>query len=540
MTHSRNRRPRRARRGVVLVIVVMVVALLSFSAYAFSDLMLTHYEAAQYSGRQVQARALVDSGVDMLRWYLSQDETARQDGGGIFNNPMMFSGAVVVPSEDPEERGCFSILAPNLDSQGNLAGVRYGLEDESARLNLNFLIPAEGLLEGAGRDLLMALPGMTPEVADAILDWMDEDLEPREFGAEAEYYSSLDPPYAPTNGNLQTVEELLLVRGITPELLFGFDTNRNGMVDPHEQQAYQVGPTAAATGPTASPSIDPTAGDMTRGWAAYLTLYSMEKNANSLGEPRIDLNSADLQTLSAELSAIFQPAEVTFILAYRLSGAYSGSEEGEPASSGELDLTQEPRGQLSQVLDLVGAKVEVKFQNSEETVVMQSPFTADLVAMNTYLAVLMDSCTVNSAGTIPGRININQAPRSVLLGIPGITEELVDQIISLRGDPSEQSDESAESATRNETWLLTEGLLLTEDGQPDVAKMKQLMPFLTTGGSVYRAQVVGYFQGRGGSSRVEVIIDTTGTTPSVRMWRDLSHLGRGFSLDVLGLNLSSL
>ena len=83
--------------------------------------------------------------------------------------------------------------------------------------------------ETAGRDLLMALPGMTEETADAILDWLDEDEEPREYGAESDYYSSLSPPYAAKNGQLETVEELLLVRGVTPQLLFGADVNRNGI-----------------------------------------------------------------------------------------------------------------------------------------------------------------------------------------------------------------------------------------------------------------------------------------------------------------------
>ncbi len=38
----------------------------------------------------------------------------------------------------------------------------------------------------------------------------------------------LDPPYAPRNGPMETIEELLLVRGVTPELLFGVDANHNG------------------------------------------------------------------------------------------------------------------------------------------------------------------------------------------------------------------------------------------------------------------------------------------------------------------------
>ena len=42
---------------------------------------------------------------------------------------------------------------------------------------------------------------MTEEIADAILDWLDEDEEPREYGAESDYYSSLSPGYAPRTDN---------------------------------------------------------------------------------------------------------------------------------------------------------------------------------------------------------------------------------------------------------------------------------------------------------------------------------------------------
>ncbi len=61
---------------------------------------------------------------------------------------------------------------------------------------------------------------MDVNIADAILDWLDPDDTPRENGAEVDYYAAQNPPYAPKNGPLDTIEELLLVRGVTPELLF--------------------------------------------------------------------------------------------------------------------------------------------------------------------------------------------------------------------------------------------------------------------------------------------------------------------------------
>jgi type II secretory pathway component PulK len=56
---------------------------------------------------------------------------------------------------------------------------------------------------------------------DAILDWLDVDDDTREFGAEHDYYEDLDVPYTAKNGPMDSIEELLLVPGITPEIYFG-------------------------------------------------------------------------------------------------------------------------------------------------------------------------------------------------------------------------------------------------------------------------------------------------------------------------------
>ena len=179
----------------------------------------------------------------------------------------------------------------------------------------------------------MKLPGMTEDVADAILDWIDTDDEPLEYGAEIDYYSSLSPPYAPRNGPLQSVEELLLVRGVTPAMLFGRDINRNGMIDAHEQELPLM------------LDVDPGDGSMDCGWSSYLTLYSMEKNASSDGQPRINLNGDDMQQLYEDLSAV-DTAWATFIVAYRQSGAYQGnSQQTEPA--GEPGPGPDAAGQQS-------------------------------------------------------------------------------------------------------------------------------------------------------------------------------------------------
>ncbi|MDX1775187.1 MAG: type II secretion system minor pseudopilin GspK [Desulfobulbales bacterium] len=60
-------------------------------------------------------------------------------------------------------------------------------------------------------------------IIEAVVDWIDEDddEQPGFGGAESSFYQGLEVPYTPRNGPLEFVEELLLIRGITPELYYG-------------------------------------------------------------------------------------------------------------------------------------------------------------------------------------------------------------------------------------------------------------------------------------------------------------------------------
>ncbi len=108
------------------------------------------------------------------------------------------------------------------DRSGTIAGVgRYlfRIEDEDGRMNVNDasrdqlsrLLGEAGMAMGTERDT----------VVDSVLDWIDANDLHRANGAEDEHYRGLASPYLTKNAPLDTVEELLLVRGITPELFAG-------------------------------------------------------------------------------------------------------------------------------------------------------------------------------------------------------------------------------------------------------------------------------------------------------------------------------
>ena len=65
-------------------------------------------------------------------------------------------------------------------------------------------------------------------VVDSILDWRDPDDLYRVNGAENDYYRSLKEPYDCKNGPLDAIEELLLVKGVTPDLFYGKKLGETG------------------------------------------------------------------------------------------------------------------------------------------------------------------------------------------------------------------------------------------------------------------------------------------------------------------------
>jgi DNA uptake protein ComE-like DNA-binding protein len=509
---------------MILLVVLVVVAMLSLAALTFAKLMMAEHQAAEMSVRQAQARAAAESGIETARMFLAQDAQTALEAGGSYDNAAYFRQILVADGLPSGGRSRFTIISPVV-VEGGSSAIRFGLEDESTKLNLNALLAADKAdpTANAARQILMGLPGMDEYIADAILDWLDDDDEPREYGAEYETYASLPTPYAPRNGPIDTIEELLLVRGVTPELLFGLDTNHNGVVDAAE----------AANG--SLNGVDNSDGSMNRGWAAYLTLFSLEANVQPDGSPRINVAQSDLKTLYDQLSQAVDPQWATYIVAYRQNGPYKqtdtkSSKPQNSVTSGEIDFDKpaDSKGNLTTILDLIGSPVQVTFKGQKEPAVLQTPFPNDPIQMGLYLPKMMDTLTVNTAKVIPARININQAPKAVISGIPGMTPEIVEQILANRQpDPSKQDDNQ-----RHETWLLTQGIVTLD-------QMKPMMPFVTGGGSVYRVQSVGYSDEGGPYARIEAVLDASagGKPARVIFWRDVSHLGRGYSLETLGLGV---
>jgi len=499
-----------------LVLVLVVVAMLSLAGYTFNELMFSANRASRLGGRQAQATYLVESGVEVLKYDLATAGNNHKRSNDPMLAQSMYGGVRVFKDEQRGWTGRFSIVTPVPSDEAPV--VRFGLANESAKLNLAALLAWDEKKPGAARDALMKLPRMTNEVADSLLDWIDTDNHPREFGSEVDYYAGLDPPYQPRNGLVGTIEELLLVRGMSRQLLLGSDHNRNGVIEPIEvDKTEQV----AGANSTSGDSVGG-ASMMHNGWSAWITLNSAEANLDPEGQPRINLNDRDLRGLHRRLSKHFDKQVADFVVLYRQFGPSTATSAVLENTTGSIDWTRKPTHLLATELDLAGVRVSAVFAGKKDPVVLRSPLGDDRSQLDQWLPKWLDYVTINPAPVIVGRININLAPREVLEAIPGLESADVDALLGRRRENSSNSGGSR----RHPTWLASEGVISLD-------KMKPLMEFVTTGGDIHRGQVVGHFDDGGYQARVELVIDASVRPPRIVQWRNLRHLGRAYPESLL-------
>lgn len=93
------------------------------------------------------------------------------------------------------------------------------ISDEDGLVNIN-KAPRQ-VLEGLLREGGTELGADRDTVIDSILDWRDTNRDHRLNGAEEDYYRGLDPAYSSKDGPIDVIEELLLVRGVTPRMFAG-------------------------------------------------------------------------------------------------------------------------------------------------------------------------------------------------------------------------------------------------------------------------------------------------------------------------------
>ena len=272
----------------------------------------------------------------------------------------------------------------------------FGLVDEASKLNLNAVTPA----------MLVTL-GLPQETADSVVDWRDPDDELGSGGAEDAYYMSLPNPYHCKNAPFEAVEEFLLVRGGTPEILFGMDSGGRPGGVLAAQTRYGGGGMSGVFG---SGGL----GDqlLNRGLFNYVTVYSRQVSQQGGG----------------------------------------GGGGGQPTRA------------------------------------------------------------------LVGRINVNTAPREVLLCLPGLSESDVNSLISARGGTGAAGGGGTAGGQTGTEWIAQ------AIGQAKAAAIAQL---ITTESSQYSADIVASSRDGRAFRRVRVVIDASqsSTPPRIVYRQDLTAFG---------------
>lgn len=104
----------------------------------------------------------------------------------------------------------------------NGTALRLRIEDEAAKLNLNSIFYMNGQTNSenlAVYSRLLEIAGLKKNLAHTIGDWIDANNEPRVEGAETyDYYSLQIKPYVAKGNHLDSLEELLLIKGYSPNV----------------------------------------------------------------------------------------------------------------------------------------------------------------------------------------------------------------------------------------------------------------------------------------------------------------------------------
>jgi competence ComEA-like helix-hairpin-helix protein len=440
------------RRGSVLVGLLWCLALLSVVVIGVLHTARMDLLVVKNYGDRIQAHYLALAGIEKAKALLYNDarertRSGRHHSGGLYNAPDSFRDVAF-------GRGRFRVVRRGREDEGG--GVIYGVSDEESRLNLNV----------ASSEELGKLEGMTPDLVAAIIDWRDENNMVTPGGAELDYYVSLAPPYRPRNGPFQTIRELLMVRGLSPQLLRGDDVHVNGLLEPAAENRDDDASTV-----------------MNTGWASLLTTDSSVRDTSATGGERVNIQSADERSLSGIRGITSDIAKA--IVAYRGQRRFESiadlldvtaadqNQQGRNLSANRSSQDQSPPSQTDQ-------------QPNTSPAAPQGP----KVVSDNLLMEIADDLTTQTGEDLAGPININTASLEVLACLPGVSRELAQAIIALR---------QSNGFFSNIAWLLkVQGM--THD------IFKQVAPRVSARSDTFRILSEGKITSTGTRQRIQEIV----------------------------------
>lgn len=438
-----------AEQGSVLVIVLWVALGLVSITLYFASSMNLELRAADNRVAGIAADQAIEGGIRYVRYILSNLAT----NGTVPDVTTYQSEAVPIGDAHIWLIG----RAGDYQSQIQPDQVFFGLIDEGSKMNLNTITV----------DRLTLLTNMTQELAANIVDWRSTNGTTSANGDGPSIYSQFQPPYLCKNGPFETVDELRLVYPMDMGTLVGEDFNRNGALDPSETDTNYNG------------VVDP-------GLLEYFTVYSREPSSQRVNVSVVSSGSTQLRSLlqtnlsGARLTAVMQAVGLTPAGGGGGGGGRGGGGGGPPAVQTYASVLQ---------------------------FFLRSGMTAD------EFAPIANNLTTSTGSSIYGRINVSTASPAVLTSLPGITADVIPQLIAYR--------QSNPTKLTSIAWLV-DALGRTSSALTRLAAAGDL---ITCQSYQFTADIAALGPYGRGYRRVKCVFDNSTGTPLLVYRQDLSSLG---------------
>lgn len=193
----------RPQAGIALLMVLWVLTILMVIVFAFSLMARTETHSTLSFREGMEKKFLAEAGIERA---IAEIYYRRLN---LNNEGSDFWKTDGTPYSDSLGAGQYTVK----------------ITDESGRIDINTLNDNSGIIL---KNLLVnseVSEEMANTIVDSLLDWKDTGTTGthRLSGADDGYYMALPNPYKAKHANFDTIEELLLVKGVTPEILYGAD-----------------------------------------------------------------------------------------------------------------------------------------------------------------------------------------------------------------------------------------------------------------------------------------------------------------------------
>ncbi|HEY2330063.1 MAG TPA: hypothetical protein VGI63_09660 [Verrucomicrobiae bacterium] len=196
------------RAGFAVIMVMIAITVLSILAGALAIFMKVESQLTANSNDSEKLLWAGRAGVERARWIFSQEP------GGPTSLKQIWAGG---PGDGPETNSPLMGLSLTGYQVGD-GTVDIEMTEQESKFNVN---TADAALLQQTLTTMGVDASEISVVSDSIMDWIDPDDATRPAGAESDYYQGLTPPYNAKNAPIDNIEELQLIKGVTPLMFKG-------------------------------------------------------------------------------------------------------------------------------------------------------------------------------------------------------------------------------------------------------------------------------------------------------------------------------